>query len=78
MSHGRSDDELIRETHNTARFFTENRQIAWVLLVGTMLWGIYGYINMPKRKDPVFPVIYAAAVAPWPSLPESRPRSGCW
>ncbi len=72
MSHGRSDDELIRETHNTARFFTENRQIAWVLLVGTMLWGIYGYINMPKRKDPVFPVIYAAAVAPWPGASAER------
>ncbi len=72
MSHGRPDDEIIRDTHNTARFFTENRQIAWVLLVGTMLWGIYGYINMPKRKDPVFPVIYAAAVAPWPGASAER------
>jgi multidrug efflux pump subunit AcrB len=66
MAHGKSDADLIQGTHNTARFFTENRQIAWVLLVGTFLWGVYGYIHMPKRKDPVFPVIYAAAVAPWP------------
>ena len=27
-------------------------QVAWVLLVGTVLWGIYGYRNMPQRKDP--------------------------
>ncbi len=72
MSHGRSDADLIRDTHNTARFFTENRQIAWVLLVGTFIWGVYGYIHMPKRKDPVFPVIYAAAVAPWPGASAER------
>ena len=72
MSHGKSDADLIRLTHNTARFFTENRQISWVLLVGTVIWGIYGYIQMPKRKDPVFPVIYAAAVAVWPGASAER------
>jgi multidrug efflux pump subunit AcrB len=72
MSHGKSDADLIRLTHNTARFFTENRQIAWVLLAGTVLWGIYGYIQMPKRKDPVFPVIYAAAVCAWPGASAER------
>lgn len=72
MSHGLSDDELIGRTHNTARFFTENRQIAWVLLAATFLWGIYGYTSMPKRKDPVFPVIYAAAVCPWPGASAER------
>jgi len=30
MTHGRSDEELIRDTHNAARFFTEKRHIAWV------------------------------------------------
>ena len=34
MSHGQTDADLIGSTHNTARFFTENRHIAWVLLVG--------------------------------------------
>jgi multidrug efflux pump subunit AcrB len=72
MSHGKSDADLIRLTHNTARFFTENRQIAWVLLAGTVLWGIYGYTQMPKRKDPVFPVIYAAAVCAWPGASAER------
>lgn len=72
MSHGRSDADIIHSTHNTARFFTENRQIAWVLLLATLIWGVYGYTHMPKRKDPVFPVIYAAAVAPWPGASAER------
>ena len=72
MSHGKSDVDLIRSTHNTARFFTENRQIAWVLLVGTLLWGIYGYLQMPKRKDPEVPINYAAAVCVWPGASAER------
>jgi multidrug efflux pump subunit AcrB len=72
MTDARSDADTIRTTRNTARFFTENRQIAWVLLVGTCLWGIYGYTSMPKRKDPVFPVIYAAAVCVWPGATAER------
>ncbi len=66
MSSHRSDDEIIATTHNTARFLTEHRHIAWVLLVATLLWGVYGYIGMPKRKDPAVPVLYAAAICPWP------------
>ncbi len=65
MSH-KSDRHLIEHTKNTARFFTENRHISWVLLVGTILWGIFGYMTMPKRKDPEVPVRVAAAIANWP------------
>lgn len=72
MTHGRSDADLIAHTHNTARFFTENRQVSLVLLVATLIWGIYGYIEMPKKKDPEFPVIYAAAVCPWPGASAER------
>jgi len=62
----RSEAERIASTHNTARFFTEGRQVAWVLLIGTMLWGIYGYIQMPQRKDPEIPIRQALAMCPWP------------
>ena len=41
MTHGRSDEELIRDTHNAARFFTEKRHIAWVLLAGVVHCGIH-------------------------------------
>ncbi len=66
MTHGKTDSELIRSTRNTARFFTENRQVAWVLLTATLLWGVYGYIAMPKRKDPILPLHFVVAVCPWP------------
>ena len=65
MSH-RSDKEIIAKVHNTARFFTENRHISWVLLVGTILWGMFGYATMSKRKDPEIPVRAAVAIATWP------------
>lgn len=63
-----SDQDLIRKERNTARFCVENRQITWVLLAGTVLWGIYGYLRMPKRKDPQFPVLVSAVVCPWPGV----------
>ena len=65
-SHHRSDSEIIATVHNTSRFFVENRQIAWVLLAATLAWGIYGYINMPQRKDPDIPARQAMVITNWP------------
>jgi multidrug efflux pump subunit AcrB len=62
----KSDAEIIQTTHNTARFFTEHRQVASVLLLATFAWGWYGYFGMPKRKDPNIPVRVAAVQCPWP------------
>jgi len=70
--HGKSDDERIRTVHNTARFFVENRQIAWVALIGVTLWGLFAYQAMPKRKDPEVPVRVAAVVATWPGAPAQK------
>ena len=70
--HAKSDDEIVRTTHNTARFFVENRQVGWVLLIMSVLWGIYGYLLMPKRKDPVIPANIAVAVCPWPGASAER------
>lgn len=58
---------LITETRqNTAKFFTETRQVSWVLLIITLLWGTYAYFAMPKRKDPEVKVRKALAVCVWP------------
>src|SRR5689334_6212187 len=65
MAH-KSDTEIVQHTHNTARFFVEHRQVALVLLLGTFLWGWYGYSKMSKRKDPVIPVRVAVASCKWP------------
>jgi multidrug efflux pump subunit AcrB len=65
MSHA-TDAELIKDKRNTARYFAETRHVAWVLLVATFAWGIYGYLRMPKAKDPTIPVRVALATASWP------------
>src|SRR5581483_10186290 len=62
----KSDAEFIATTHNTARFFTEHRQVAMVLLLANFAFGWYGYQQMPKRKDPNIPVRIAAAQCQWP------------
>ena len=67
MAH-KTDAEIIATTHNTARFFVEHQQIAWVLLIGTVLWGWYGYHSMPQRKDPDIPVRVGVAVTSWPGV----------
>jgi len=65
MAESPADDPLLY-SRNTARYFTEHRSISWVVLIAVVLWGIYGYHAMPKRKDPEIPVRVASAVTPWP------------
>lgn len=72
MSHGKSDREQIERTRNTARFFVETRHVAWVLLIATCLWGVYGYVTMPQRKDPEVQVRQAVALVPWPGASAER------
>ena len=72
MAEHHSDAELIRDTHNTARFFVETRHISWVLLAATVLWGVFGYFKMPQRKDPEIPVRIAVAVTLWPGAPAEK------
>lgn len=66
MAHTKSDEEMIKTKHNTARFFVEKRHVSWVLLIATCLWGGYGYFSMPQRKDPEVQVRTAVALVPWP------------
>lgn len=71
MAH-KSDSWLIANVHNTARFFTANRHIAWMTLVATLLWGAVGYARMPQRKDPDIPVKVALAICQWPGVDALR------
>ena len=65
MTH-RSEVDLITHGRNTARFFTEHRQVSLTLMIAVLLWGWYGYQKMPKRKDPNLPVRVAVASTQWP------------
>src|SRR5262245_49480043 len=72
MSHGKSESEIISNTHNTARYSVETRHVTWVLLIGTCVWGIFGYLKMPQRKDPEFQVRTAVATIAWPGASAER------
>src|ERR1700749_5255249 len=65
MTH-KAESEYIAHTHNSARYFTEHRSVSLVLLLAVCLWGWYGYMHMPKRKDPSIPVRVAVASTSWP------------
>jgi multidrug efflux pump subunit AcrB len=65
MAH-RSDQDRIEKTRNVPRFFVEHPQVSWVLLVGVLVWGWFGYHSMPQRKDPDIPVRVAVASCSWP------------
>ena len=67
-----TDPETIPSGRSVARFFVENRQVSWVLLVGVIAWGIWAYTMMPKRKDPDIPVRQVAVVTPWPGQSAER------
>lgn len=71
MAH-QDDATIIANNRNTARYFTEQRHVAWVALVGTVLWGVIGYFSMPQRKDPDIPVTVALAITPWPGMDAER------
>src|ERR1700686_30387 len=62
----KSDQDRIEKTHNLPRFFVEHPQVSWVLLIGVLVWGWFGYHSMPQRKDPDIPVRVAVAVCSWP------------
>ena len=66
MSSSHSHNQNVAEIRNTSRFCIENPQISWVLLIGTLIWGIYGFTHMPQRKDPDVPVKQAMVVTRWP------------
>lgn len=65
MGH-KSDQERIEQTRNVPRFFVEHPQVSWVLLVGVLIWGWFGYHSMPQRKDPNIPVRVGVASCSWP------------
>src|SRR5437667_602374 len=62
----KNDQDRIEKTHNAPRFFVEHPQVSWVLLMGVLVWGWFGYHSMRQRKDPDIPVRVAVAFCSWP------------
>src|ERR1700745_16970 len=63
MAHEHSE-QSTGQKQNLARFFIEQRHVAWVSLAVALLWGIYGLLKMPQRKDPDIPVRQAMIIVP--------------
>jgi multidrug efflux pump subunit AcrB len=59
------NEQSTGEKQNLARFFIEQQHVAWVSLAVALLWGIYGLLTMPQRKDPDVPVRSAMVIVPW-------------
>jgi multidrug efflux pump subunit AcrB len=72
MTKPHGDRDVVGTSRNSSRFFVEFRQISWVLLLFTCLWGVYAYFSMPQRKDPLTQVRTAVAVTPWPGVPAEK------
>jgi multidrug efflux pump subunit AcrB len=64
MAHENEQD--LKNRRNVPRFFVEHPQISWILLLGVLVWGWFGYTSMPQRKDPDIPVRLGVAACPWP------------
>jgi len=58
--------QQITNRRSIPRFFVEHPHISWMLLVGVLVWGWFGYTSMPQRKDPEIPVRVGVAACPWP------------
>jgi multidrug efflux pump subunit AcrB len=59
-------EQEITNRRNIPRFFVEHPHISWILLVGVLVWGWFGYTSMPQRKDPEIHVRLGVASCPWP------------
>jgi multidrug efflux pump subunit AcrB len=64
MAH--ENEQEITSRRNIPRFFVEHPHISWMLLVGVLVWGWFGYSSMPQRKDPEITVRVGVAACPWP------------
>ncbi|HWC19636.1 MAG TPA: efflux RND transporter permease subunit [Terriglobales bacterium] len=58
--------EEITGRRNVSKFFVDHPHISWMVLVGVLVWGWFGYHAMPQRKDPNISVRLGVVACPWP------------
>ena len=67
-----TDQELISRSRSSARYVINQPQIAFVGLAAVLVWGVFGYMKMPQRKDPDIQVRQSMIVTPWPGVEAAR------
>lgn len=51
---------------NISQLFVVKRPIAWTAMISVMVWGVYAYLMMPQRQDPIIPVVTGVILTPYP------------
>jgi multidrug efflux pump subunit AcrB len=51
---------------NISQLFVTRRPIAWTAMISVLIWGIYAYLVMPQRQDPIIPVVTGVILTPYP------------
>lgn len=64
MAHEHNETSMDKK-QNLARFFIDQQHVSWVCLAIALLWGTYGLLKMPQRKDPDVPSRQAMVIVPW-------------
>lgn len=57
---------------NIQQFFVTKRPIAWTAMISCLAWGVYAYMAMPQRQDPIIPVVTGVIVTPYPGAEAER------
>src|SRR5690242_345252 len=71
-THAQGAGDPLAQQRNFARLCVEHPHVTWVLLIGVVIWGFYGYTHMPQRKDPDIPIKAALVVTPWPGASSEK------
>ena len=50
----------------SSQFFVRRRPIAWTALLLTLVWGVFSYLRMPQRHDPVIPIRIGVVATAYP------------
>ena len=51
---------------NISQLFVTKRPIAWTAMISVLVWGVYAYLMMPQRQDPIIPVVTGVIITPYP------------
>jgi len=70
-----SETEVSTIKGGLARFFAEKREVAWVAMILTLLWGCYAYTQLGQQEDPTIPIRSAVLVTAFPGATAAKVES---
>src|SRR5512141_2337774 len=70
MSHSNSRNEF--KSGGLAQFFVEHREVSWLMLIGTLVWGALVYGRLGQQEDPAIPHRTAMLVTAFPGATAAK------